>query len=66
MFLVCCLFKICSLVHKDISVRTLCVGAATDLCSNLHRNVHFVPTKHVARRDGCLRQVAMGGVCAAH
>lgn len=65
-FLVRYVFIICSPVHNGTSVRTLCVGAPADLCRLLQRNVHFVPTQHVARCDGCLRQVAMGGVCAAH
>lgn len=51
---------------KNLSICTLCVSAAADLCRLLQPNVHLVPTQHVARCDGCLRQVAMGGVCAAH
>lgn len=50
---------------------TLYVRAAVgiplaDLCRLLQRHVHLVSAQHVARRDGCLRQVAMGGVRAAH
>lgn len=55
-----------------LGVRTWYVRAAVGpLLADLHRpgmarTVHLVSAQHVKGGNGCLRQVAMGGVSAAH
>lgn len=37
-----------------------------DLCRPVDGTVRFVAAQHVTGGDGCLRQVAVGGMGAAH
>lgn len=38
----------------------------TDLCRPMYGTVRFLSAQHVTRGGGCLWQVAVGGMIAAH